>query len=214
MIQFIFKRSKKFYLSAFLSLAIVCGMIGFYRITLLQCISSFLVYESTPQKSDILCVLGGGGAVRLEKAIELCKAGYAEKIFIASPEVIPPEALYHDLLDEEKRIFQAIIEYYEIPADKIIWSTIPFYSTHEELTYINAMMSKDNMHSAIIIPGWFQSRRAKWTISRFLDKDKTILIIPAPITDYSPEEWWTNLDGVITVENECLKNLYYLIRYI
>ena len=149
----------------------------------------------------------------MEKAIELFKAGYSDKIFIALPETIPPDALYRDLLDEEKKIIQAVIEYNQIPPGNIIWSTIPCYSTHEELTCINNLMIKEKMLSAIIIPGWFQSRRAKWTTHRLFSIDKEILIIPAPVQKYSPEEWWKNLEGVINVENECIKNLYYLIRY-
>ncbi|MBD3267011.1 hypothetical protein GF373_10105, partial [bacterium] len=166
-----------------------------------------------PKPRDIICVLGGGGYVRLEKGISLYKEGYAPQLFFALPEIIPHGTPYGDLIDQEKTICKAILEYRDVPASDVLWSKKIFFSTFEEITYIKGLLEEKSLQSAIIVPGWFQSRRAKWTVDTIIGSQKELLIVPAPEDSFDTREWWKDMDGFIMVENELMKNLYYFFKY-
>jgi hypothetical protein len=59
----------------------------------------------------------------------------------------------------------------------------------------------------------FQSRRAKWTADQLFAEDIQIVIAPAEEDRFNPQTWWKSMRGFIMVENECMKNLYYLIKH-
>ncbi len=184
-----------------------------FRHPLLRSMGSILVYESALKPVDIIVVLGGGGADRTEKAIELVKGGYADQILFTIPKEAPPDVPYSQNLNMESRICQAILNYHNIPVDSIRWVGEPFYSTYDEAIFINTLMDEKNYQSIVIVPGYFQSRRAKWTLDHFShNTDREILVAPADAGVYSATNWWQHVDGIITVENELLKTPYYLLK--
>jgi uncharacterized SAM-binding protein YcdF (DUF218 family) len=120
---------------------------------------------------------------------------------------------HHDLLRNEKKTLQAVIDYHQIPGRAVQWSPTAFYSTYEELRFLVGWMTRHQFDSAIIVPGLFQSRRAKWTADQLFAEDIQIVIAPAEEDRFNPQTWWKSMRGFIMVENECMKNLYYLIKH-
>ncbi|MDX9755084.1 MAG: YdcF family protein [bacterium] len=193
-------------------LGVLCGilLLGVFHAPLLRGMGAFLVYESHLQPCQVIFVLGGSEGERLEKAITLYREGYGQRLLLAVPATVSPEAPYRDLLAEEIGITQGILAYREIPPEVVRWSPRPLYSTSEELQFLKAWAETEQVHSAIIVTGWFQSRRAYWSAARVLEPISTVCVVPAPGMDYPAGSWWKSMEGVIDVENEYLKNLVYL----
>jgi len=157
--------------------------------------------------------LGGGRTDRVEKAVELLQNGYAREILMMLPERIPPDAAYGDLLDMERRMCRSVLELRGVAPDKIHWSSEAFYSTYDEIKSLRAWMREKGIPSAIIIPGLFQSRRARWTVDHLFKGTKLdVLVIPAPHPYVSATDWWSHEEGIVTVENEYIKNIYYQLK--
>ncbi len=197
-----------------IGLLLVCvSIVAAYHKLLLQNAAYFLVYESELEPCDVVIMLGGGRTERIERAIKLYKKGFAKEILLAIPDQIGPDALYHDNLVNESRMYHAILKLRNVPFDDVHWSPIPFYSTFEEIKFIKSWLKENDIPSAIIVPGYFQSRRAKWTLDHFFaNTDYEILVAPAEARFVSANNWWTHEEGFITVENEYLKNIYYLVK--
>jgi uncharacterized SAM-binding protein YcdF (DUF218 family) len=189
------------------------GNLVLYHEALFGGVADFIIYMDDPQPCDVICVLGGGTGERMEKGIELYQAGYAERLFVAFPEEIPADVPYQSLLQNEKRLKQALLDFYAVPPEAILWSTVPFYSTAEELQYIRNLLAERRYTSALIITGLYQSQRAKWAADRVFDASTTIVVVPAPAVDETREGWWRDMDCFVSVENEWLKNIYYFIRH-
>ncbi len=193
-----------------ISLFIFIALLVQFRYPILHGLSSFLIYESKLEPCDIAVMLGGGMTERIEKAIELYQNDVAPQILLTIPKHVSEEVIYSELFNNESRICQAILDLRGIPDDVVHWATAPYYSTFEELVFIKEWLKNFNHNSAVIVPGLFQSRRAKWTLDHvFRDADFKMLVAPASGRFVSATNWWTHEEGIITVENEYLKNIYY-----
>ncbi|MBN2328664.1 MAG: YdcF family protein [Candidatus Omnitrophica bacterium] len=189
------------------------SLLVYFKRPLLTAAGRLLVYESELKPGDVVVVLTGGGTARLERAIELLKAGMAPKILMTLPEVVPRDAAYYDLYTTENTMCKAVMEFRGIPPEQIAWSDQAFYSTYSEAVFLRDWMKRNQCRSAIVSSGYFQSRRAKWSMDHaFRGSDFTIQIAPAPEELYSVEEWWKNEEGIIMVENEYLKTAYYWVK--
>ncbi len=201
-------------LAAFLaSLLLMLSAAYYFRQPILTGIAKSLVYESEIQPCDVVVVLIGGGERRLERAIELYRAGYAPRILLTMPQTLDHGIPSRDLYEMERRQCQAALDYHRIDPRDVQWGPRPFYSTYSEAVFIHDWMSRHGYDSALIVTGHFQSRRAKWSLDHaFRERDMDIRLIPAPPGLYSATDWWRHEEGIVMVENECLKSLYYRVR--
>ncbi len=201
---------------------LLLGGVYVYRIEILTALGNGLVYVSAPQKCDVVVVLTGGGTSRLEKAIELYQADYASHILFTIPEAMPENAPYRDLYTTEQQMCAAVLKLQTIPSGIVSWSTSPFYSTYEEAVFLQNWMKEKNLQSAIVVSGYFQSRRAKWSMDQVFARQESesgtdpqpthIFIVPATEEIYPVTRWWTHEEGIIAVENEYLKSGYYRMK--
>ena len=207
------RRFRRLFRWVFIPTVVLVAVVFWFRYPLLRGAAGFLVYESNPKPCDVVIALGGGLTERIEKAVELMQQGYAREILLPLPEELAPDAVYKDLLEMERRMCKAVLELRGVASDKVHWSSEPLYSTYAEIKFIQRWMKQNGDRSAIIVPGLFQSRRAKWTADRmFKGSGCDILVIPAPEQVVSATNWWTNEEGIVTVENEYIKNIYYIVK--
>ncbi len=195
------------------SLLILILALYSFRYPIMQGMASYLVHRDQPVNCDVIIVLGGGGAIRAAKAVELVQQGYAGQIMITLPKEAEEEVMDRDLINMESLECQSVFYMDGIDEEKIYWSEEPFYSTYEEARYIREWLLERDYNKAIVVPGLFQSRRAKWTLDHFTQNTGiSVLIVPAEGRHVTPKDWWTDIEGIITVENEILKNVYYTFK--
>jgi uncharacterized SAM-binding protein YcdF (DUF218 family) len=204
---------KFLWIGAFLFVLFIMFLVYVFRLPLLAAGGALLVYESELKPCDVAVVLTGGGITRLERAIELLQTGYAPKILLTLPDPLPEGVPYYDLFNTEKVMCQALLDYRKIPPEKIAWSQTPYNSTYAEAIFLRGWMEQNQCKSAIVVAGYFQTRRAKWAMERaFRGGAFDIRIAAASGELHSETDWWTNEEGVVMVENEYLKNIYYRIK--
>ncbi|HOJ60881.1 MAG TPA: YdcF family protein [bacterium] len=194
-------------------LVAVLSVAYYFREPILIGIGQALVYESAIQPCDVAAVFIGGGAERLERAVELYQAGYAPRILLTMPRTLEHGVPSRDLYELERRQCQAVLDYHRIDPRDVHWGPQPFYSTYSEAVYLLEWMRRQGFDSALVVTGYFQSRRAKWSLDRvFQNQSIDIRLVPAPPDLYSATRWWRHEEGIVMVENEYLKNLYYRVR--
>ncbi len=190
-------------------------MLALFHQPLLTFLGNQLVYQSELHPVDVITVLGGGENRRVEEAVELYQQGYADTLLLCVPLEVDEDVPYRDLYTIEGRICQAVLDHHGIPAEPIHWATQTFYSTYAEAQFIQNWMRQHHAQSNIIVTGWFQSRRAKWTMEHVFSEKRQneLLYAPAPVKIFSSTQWWKHEEGMISVQNEYLKQTYYLFKY-
>jgi uncharacterized SAM-binding protein YcdF (DUF218 family) len=204
------KRRVLIFLGAFF---ILIFTLYIFRYPIMRGMAGFLVYEDAPQTCDVVIVLGGGGPIRAERAVELMKDGYANRVMVTLPKETNPAAIDSNLINMESLELQSVFYMNGVAVENVFWSDEPFYSTYSEARYIRQWMKDREYEKAIVVTGLFQSRRAKWTLDHFMDESGiTIWVVPAEGKHVSKDNWWTDVEGIITVENEIIKNVYYTFK--
>lgn len=207
------RRKGRLFLFA-LCICLLCVLILYsLRRPIMVAMADSLVYESQLRRCDAVLVLSGGRSERIEKAIALHKAGYADTIQMTLPEEISDDAPAPDGLHKEVRMYKAFFELRQVAPDRVKWSSEPYYSTYDEAIFLKERMSQNGWDEAIIVPGYFQSQRARWSFDHAFDESSlNILVSPAAPEIVSTTNWWTHEEGFITVENEWIKGLYYRLK--
>ena len=198
---------------AFLIFVFLCAILYFLRKPILIAVGDALVYESDLQPADVIVVLGGGETLRAEQASKLYHEGYSQKLLVLLPKTLPDDAPYRDLIDMEQKLAVKVFNYWNVPQNHIDWAARPVFSTYEETLLIKEWMQKNQATSAIVVSGYFQSSRAQWVLDRaFEDTGFRIQVTPAPEPDLNVENWWSDIEGILNVQNEYIKYAYYRLR--
>ncbi|MCX7767469.1 MAG: YdcF family protein [Flavobacteriales bacterium] len=78
--------------------------------------------------------------------------------------------------------------------------------------FVNFIRQREG--SILVITSRIHTRRTLWTLRRLLrDLGRPFDIVGAPSFSYDEAQWWKSEEGLIGVNNEYLKLLYYLYKY-
>ncbi len=184
-----------------------------FRVPILQSIGNFLIKEDQLSKSDAIFVLGGNIFDRSTHGVYLYQQDYAdtilplgetvEKILIAA-NVNKPDAI----LAKEYMMGEL-----NTPAN-VIKPIIKGTSTKEEADAILNYSIKNNYRKIIVVSDKFHLRRISNTFKAEFDKNGIeVLLSGAPNSSYREDFWWKYEQGLIMVNNEYVKLLYYMVKY-
>ena len=143
-------------------------------------IESFILGQSdSPEDSDVIVILGGGDQGRVQRAADLYKSRYADRVLIT-----PAGDRYN--ADELK----SITRHYGVDGEDII------VDTESTSTYSNAqrtieIMNDYNFESAMIVTSDYHLKRAKLIFTRLDDNEKSFNYIAS-----------ANLDGKEGLDRE------------
>lgn len=136
--------------------------------------------NAIPKKSDAIIVLGAqlwGDKpapmleYRLEKALELFKGGYADKIIVSG-------AQGDDELITEALAMKIYLVEKGVPED-VIFEEDNSYSTYQNLYYSNKIMKEKELESAIIVTNNFHIHRSLMIANRL-----NMNVSPGPTKNY------------------------------
>jgi uncharacterized SAM-binding protein YcdF (DUF218 family) len=189
-----------------------CFMLFLFKYNILRTFSSFLIYEDTLKKSTYTFVLSGGPWDRGNEAAEIFKQGFTDTL-VCTGENIP-----HDFKALGIEMFES-----EITEKNMINQGVPKgnillikkgTSTQEESEIILEFCKSRKVKQAIIISTDFHTRRVKQVFKKkFSDVGIEIIIHAAPCSRFDIQNWWKSEDGMIALNNEYIKQLYYLLKY-
>lgn len=184
-----------------------------FRIPILQSVGRFLIKEDTLSKSDAIFVLGGNIFDRSTHGVYLYQQDYAnviiplgetiEKILMAANVNKPDAILSKEYMMSELNT-----------PNEVIIPLIKGTSTKEEAEAILAYSLENNYKKIIIVSDKFHLRRISNTFKTdFKTKGIDVLLSGAPNSSYREDFWWKYEQGLIMVNNEYIKLLYYLVKY-
>jgi uncharacterized SAM-binding protein YcdF (DUF218 family) len=161
--------------------------------TLILISGRFLSFAEPPKQSDAIIVLSGGQG-RVEKAVELYKAGYAPYIILSNAKEITSRS--GDMLQTALNL--------GIPQDAI-YTENAAESTYENAEFTLPLMKEHDFKSAIVVSSEFHMRRVKLLFDRVYKKSDIELTYVGSDSGYNAKRWWSDRKSRETTFNEYVK---------
>jgi uncharacterized SAM-binding protein YcdF (DUF218 family) len=197
-----------------LAVLLLAGLVFLLRRPLLTAVADGLIVNDQPHPADILFVLNGDFNTRPERAAELYSQGLVSRVVIARAE--DSTAVKLGLIPNETDISVGVMKRLGVPAEKItILATAGgVTSTFDEARALHDYVEKSQISRVIVVTSEFHSRRAKWIFTRELAGLPLALdMIAVPYATFNRTDWWTNENGLITLNNEYIKLIFYYFKY-
>jgi len=187
-------------------------LLFFFRVSLLRSVGNYLICEDELSKSEAIFVLSGGTYDRGLQALKIYNDSISRKI-ICTGRNIPKDFMAMGLNYKESLITSVFLLRNGVKSEDL--DILPFgTSTKEEVDLIVEYCKKHKLKKVIIVSNKFHTRRIYRSVRKaFVDNDLQVIINGAPSSNYLESYWWKYENGLITVNNEYIKLLYYFIKY-
>jgi uncharacterized SAM-binding protein YcdF (DUF218 family) len=177
-------------------------------------IADALIIQDELQPADAIVLLNGDYDTRPFRAGELYKQGLAPVILVARAENDPVVDL--GLTPNETDVSVGVMEKLGVPREKII--VLPFpggtTSTYDEAAVIKQYIRATRIQKIILVTSAFHTRRARWIFEKvFAGLPVSLEMAATPEIGFDQTNWWQNEGGLITVNNETIKLIYYFFKY-
>ena len=177
-----------------------------------------LVVREPLASADAIVVLSGSSAYleRAHKAAELYQEGKAPLVLLTDDHTRGgwSSAQQRNPFFVERATEELINR--GVPADRIRIVPGVASSTRYETLLVKEYASSQGLRSVLVVTSWYHSRRALRSLRQFFaGTGIAVGLEPAPMDRQmpSPAFWWLRTEGWRTVGVECVKVLYYWVRY-
>ena len=141
---------------------------------------------------------------RIEKAVELFKAGLASKIFITGG-----SSFYKENKESEASVFKKWAIGQGVSEENIITHTTAITISDNVRGGLNFLDANDiEYKSLILVNSWFAMRRSWAMMMKYISEDTKLIRVSAQVTEggkFIKDGWWKNELGVKTIFNEFVK---------
>jgi uncharacterized SAM-binding protein YcdF (DUF218 family) len=183
-----------------------------FRTPILRGMGNFLITADAPVHCDAVAVLGGYSFERAPKAIELVNAGLTNHVLCTGGNV-PSAFLAIDTVITEARLTKDMLIRGGIDAG-MLSALESSTSTMEESQEIRAWCDARDLDTLGVISSAFHLRRVRMVFEEaFAESEIEVVYIAANPIDYETDQWWKSEQGLIMVNNEYMKYLYYVLKY-
>jgi len=179
---------------------------------LLRGMATVLIAEDAPTRVDVAYVLGGGPVERGGRGAELLRAGLCDTLVTTGVNI-------HRVLEAEGVLFTeaelTARAAYRAGADSTRMRLLQNgTSTWEEAAAVLRDAQAHGHDSIAIVSTEFHLRRVRRVFRKHFD-DTGIAVFT--VASYSPmydhRAWWESEEGLLMVNNEYVKTLYYWLKY-
>lgn len=183
-----------------------------FRVPVFKSIGSFLIHEDPLAHADAIYVLGGSPVERASEGARLVQSGYAPlAVFTGEPSNELLEAFGIDSSEAGLGMYIAHRQGLSIERMEELRKGT---STAEEAEAVRAHAGGIGADTIMVVTTEFHSRRVSRVFRRaFRGSDTVVLVRTARSNRYDAERWWESEEGMIMVNNEYMKLLYYLFRH-
>ena len=184
-----------------------------YRKDILFSFGNCLIDEDHLEQVDYGFVLGGQAFDRSKEAARLFEEGYISQIVCVGGNVSGTFKVLNLNYTESEVARLHLCKNLKIPKTKV--KILPeSTSTKEESELILKYCIKNNISSIIVITSKFHTKRvANVFRDKFKSKGIKAIIHGVNSSDYEEEKWWKREEGMLVVNNEYMKILYYFLVY-
>jgi uncharacterized SAM-binding protein YcdF (DUF218 family) len=154
----------------------------------------FLVVDQTPETSDVIIVLTGGGYERVDFGVILFNEGYANELLVSgsSSEELKNRAISLGILDS-----QIIVENKS-------------ETTFQNAKYSSEIMRERGYKSAIVVTSPYHTRRAQMLFEEF-SQGWRLTICAVPYDPAIATGWWKDRLLSRVIIQEYLKYVYHFL---
>jgi uncharacterized SAM-binding protein YcdF (DUF218 family) len=198
-----------------LVIVLICLLAYSLRTPLLTGLANYLISTDVPlEKADMIFVLNGDYDTRPFYSSDLYEQGLAPIVAIAQTESSPSELL--GLVDNPTDIAVEVMKLRGVPAEKLVVlnNSGPVTSTFDEARTLRQYVETHNIRSVIMVTSAFHTRRSRWIFERELAGVQVKLeVAGAPYINFDASNWWQYENGLINLNNEYIKLIFYKIKY-
>ncbi|MCS6935403.1 MAG: YdcF family protein [Chitinophagales bacterium] len=182
------------------------------RYQILTSLVEYLICQDDLQPADALFVLSGGGYDRGNEAARVFRAGYVPVIVCTGANPVVELRIFNmDTLESDMTV--ANLRRWQVP-DSCIYQIRYGTSTREEADTIIKLCTARGYRKIMILSSRIHTRRVREVFQqRMQEKEIAIIIRGAPSSRYDEYHWWQSEEGLIAVNNEWIKTLYYWWKY-
>jgi uncharacterized SAM-binding protein YcdF (DUF218 family) len=191
---------------------IFCCSVWLLRRPMMRWLGAGLIKEDTLQQSDAIFILSGNPEARAKQAASLYRSGYAKRL-VCTGESIPELLESFDLNVRECDLTKLKLLEFTLPETAI--ALLPMgTSTREECDAILAYCKNNSLRKIIVLSDRFHTARMQYAFRKqFEAAGIELCIAGAPSISYNESKWWAKENGLIMVNNEYIKLIYYWITY-
>lgn len=203
---------KRKYWAILLIFALLSILLFVFRYKILLLAANALVFTHDVEQLQYAFVLSGGAKDRGSYAAELYKNGHIRKI-VCTGKNLSPDLESYGIEVLESTLTKKQMESLGVPSRDI--TILPQgTSTNEEGNTILNFCLENNLQKIAVISSLLHTRRvAKVFLKKFEKEGVIVRIYGAASSQYSEERWWESEAGLIAVNNEYIKLLYYWVKY-
>lgn len=173
---------------------------------LLASVGLHLVVADPPERADAIIVLGGDWKGRIQKGIELYRAGYAPVLVVTGAPLVAPETTQADFLAEVARAAG-------VPASAILVEPRS-ESTYQDAALTLALARQHGWMRVLVVTSDWHSRRARSTFRKLYGPEGIeVRSVPSQEWRFDTERWWEYPDGGETIVIEWVRLIWYALRF-
>ena len=175
------------------------------RVPILKSVGASLnVGEKLEEPVDAVMVLGGGSMTRPFVAIEMVKAGYAEKLCI--PDVALSDENRDGIVPSERQLMREIAVRSGLSDEQLVMLESTVDSTEKEARVAAEYLAKHPQERLAVVTNDYHTRRARWLMRRTCGANaRRLVIVAAPNDGYDADNWWLTEWGLKAYINEFVK---------
>lgn len=196
----------------FTGVLVVAILLYIFRVQLLQGAGRLLVEEDAPASTEVLVVLGGNSLERATEALNWYREGRVKRLVCTGGNIPSAlEAVGQPMFEAE--LTRKFLLEQGVDSNRVIALT-GSTSTLEESQEVRAWAEAQGIPEVTVLSSRFHTGRVKRVFSKTFDGSKVqVYTAGAPALGYNEDEWWKSEEGLIMVNNEYIKSLYYLLKY-
>ena len=188
------------------------GGIYFFREPILRSMGRALIVDQDPDTVQVAFVLAGGPYTRAMQAAKLYRWRSTPLLVCTGITVREDYKAMKIDLPEAEVTRRALVAFgvQDSDIEKYLVGT----STYEEAEFIREYCGAHKIKKAMIVSSAFHTRRVRFIFRKvFKGADTELNIQSSPSADYKEDEWWRDENGLIALNNEYVKMLYYWWKY-
>lgn len=199
-------------LIAFAVLLLIFSLLFAFRMPLLCACSTALMHEDQLQQVEAMFVLSGGGYDRGNEAVKVFNQGYTKQIICTGSNPLIELRIFNmDTLESDMTV--ANLKKQAVPDSNIVQIKYGT-STREEADTILNYCKAHQFKKVIILSSLLHTGRVEKVFGKpFKDAGIQLIIHGAPSSRFDEYHWWQSEDGLIAVNNEWIKTMYYWWKY-
>lgn len=193
-------------------LVVLCVSIYIFKTPLLRGMGSFLSVETTEAPTPCLVILGGNSFERGMAALPWIQSGRADHI-VCTGGNIPSALLALDTVLTEAQLTQRFLVARGVDAGQITLLENNT-STFEEAEALKVWCTAQDVERITVLSSHFHLKRVRRVFKQVFEETSVEVdyTAAAPL-NYDTNFWWQSEEGLIMVNNEYMKHIYYWWKY-